>query len=65
MPINTHPHGSHQCQCVSCGFTEIVDAGIKCNTLACPVCGARMQASETGEYRRTEQGRSGITRRQE
>ena len=46
MPI--HPHGSHECVCVNCGYTEIVDAY---NTLTCPGCSSRLRASETGEYR--------------
>ena len=65
MAINIHPHSPHQCYCPSCGYTAIVGDYIKCNTLTCPGCGDRMRASETGEYRGTEQGRSGIGRREE
>ena len=65
MSMNVHPHGVHQCQCVNCGYTTIVPAYVKCNELQCSACGDRMRARETGEYRGTEQGRSGIARRQE
>lgn len=56
-----HEHGPHECVCVNCGYTSIVDAYIKCNTLACPGCGEQMRASQTGEYRGTQYGRSQVT----
>jgi len=46
-----HPHGAHECYCPTCGYTETVDAYVKCNTRVCPLCGDRMRAVETGEYR--------------
>jgi hypothetical protein len=46
-----HPHGLHDCQCVTCGYIETVEANVKCNTLACPNDGTRLRAVETGEYR--------------
>jgi hypothetical protein len=51
MNIQQHAHGKHECYCPDCGYTEIVGADIRCNTLACPACGGRMRASQTGEYR--------------
>ena len=66
MPIDARSHGPHECQCVSCGYTTIVDAYIKCNTLMCLGCGERMRSSQTGEYRGTEKGMSrGISRKRE
>lgn len=58
MEIGVHPHGEHQCQCVEDGYITTVGVGIKCNTLRCPICGSRLRAVETGEYR-------GIGRREE
>lgn len=55
-----HEHGSHECVCVNCGYTSIVDAYIKCNTLPCPGCGERMRSVETGEYRGTQYGGSRV-----
>lgn len=57
-----HEHGPHECICPNCGYTSVVDAYIKCNTLTCPGCGQPMRASETGAYRGTEMGRGRITR---
>lgn len=60
-----HEHGPHECYCIDCGMTVIAPAYVRCRELKCSACGGQMRASETGEYRGTEQGRSGITRRQE
>lgn len=49
--IRQHPHGVHECYCVSCGYVMDVEENIKCNTISCPICGNSMRASETGEYR--------------
>lgn len=46
-----HEHGPHVCYCPGCNYETTVDAYVQCNTLTCPVCGARMRAKETGEYR--------------
>lgn len=54
--MSSHEHGPHECYC-TCGYTQIVDAYIKCNTLNCPSCGQRMRASQTGEYRGTQYAR--------
>jgi len=54
-------HGPHECYCPSCGYTETAAEYVKCNTLICPECGDRLRATETGEYRGTEQGQSRIT----
>jgi hypothetical protein len=54
-----HPHGQHDCQCVKCNYTIMVDEGVKCNTLTCPNDGTRLRAVDTGEYRsRISQGES-------
>jgi len=46
-----HEHGPHKCYCPNCNYEVEVDAYVKCNTLTCPQCGARMRAKETGEFR--------------
>jgi hypothetical protein len=46
-----HEHGPHTCYCPTCGFEEEVDAYTRCSSKSCPVCGSRMRAKETGEYR--------------
>jgi hypothetical protein len=46
-----HEHGPHTCYCPNCNFEKEVDAYTRCNTVACPVCGTRMRAKDTGEYR--------------
>lgn len=51
MGIGVHEHGEHDCLCVSCGYTETVGAGVKCNNRICPECGTIMRAVETGERR--------------
>lgn len=46
-----HEHGNHQCYCPSCSYIIELAENDKCNTHTCPVCGDRMRAFETGEYR--------------
>lgn len=46
-----HLHGEHICYCPSCGYEVTVDEYVKCNTLICCICGDRMRAKETGEFR--------------
>ena len=46
-----HEHGAHECYCPQCGYTQTVDAYVKCNTIPCPNCGQQMRAVETGERR--------------
>jgi len=46
-----HEHGPHECYCPSCGFTMMAAAGQICSSVTCPTCGGRMRATETGEYR--------------
>jgi len=46
-----HKHGLHSCYCPSCGYTIEVDVYQKCKEQVCPLCGDRMRATETGEYR--------------
>lgn len=46
-----HPHGTHECYCPSCGYKMDVSEYEKCRDLTCPVCGDRMRASTTGEFR--------------
>jgi hypothetical protein len=47
-----HEHGPHICYCPSCNnYSTEVGENVKCNTLYCPQCGARLRARETGEYR--------------
>lgn len=49
--MNGHEHGPHECYCPRCGYTETVEESVKCNTLTCPICGDRLRAVETGEFR--------------
>ncbi|MGQ9545918.1 MAG: transglutaminase-like domain-containing protein [Dehalococcoidia bacterium] len=49
-----HQHGRHICYCPVCTYEVEVDAYVKCNSLDCPQCGARMRAKETGELRIAE-----------
>lgn len=49
-----HEHGPHTCYCPSCNYELQADEYVKCNTLACPNCGTRMRAKETGEFRIAE-----------
>jgi len=51
MTISVHQHGAHDCTCVNCGYTEIVTTGMRCGSRICPVCGTRLRASDTGEFR--------------
>jgi hypothetical protein len=46
-----HEHGPHICYCPSCSHEVEVEAYVPCNTQTCPLCGTRMRAKETGEYR--------------
>jgi uncharacterized protein (DUF983 family) len=46
-----HEHGAHSCYCPTCGYQTTVAEYVKCNTQSCPVCGDRLRAVETGEYR--------------
>jgi hypothetical protein len=46
-----HEHGPHSCYCPSCNYQTEVPEYVRCNTLTCPNCGARMRAVETGELR--------------
>lgn len=48
-----HRHGEHFCYCPSsdCGYQMSVEEGQKCNLIECPLCGTRMRAVSTGEYR--------------
>lgn len=48
-----HRHGEHLCYCPSpnCGYQMTVEEGQKCNLIECPLCGTRMRAVSTGEYR--------------
>jgi len=46
-----HRHGEHFCYCPSCDYQVSVEEGQKCNLLKCPVCGDRLRAVSTGEYR--------------
>jgi hypothetical protein len=46
-----HEHGQHSCYCPACNYQTEVSEYIRCNTLTCPNCGARMRAVETGELR--------------
>ena len=49
--ITTHEHGPHFCYCPLCNVQVEVGENVKCNTIACPNCGTRMRAMETGEFR--------------
>ena len=49
--ISNHPHGAHTCYCPDCDYTVEVGEYVRCKNQQCPVCGARMRAVETGEYR--------------
>jgi len=48
-----HRHGEHLCYCPSpdCGYQMTVEEGQKCSLIECPLCGSRMRAVSTGEYR--------------
>lgn len=46
-----HEHGPHTCYCPNCSKEVEVEAWVPCNTQTCPLCGTRMRAKETGEYR--------------
>jgi len=46
-----HEHGPHICICPNCSHEVEVEAYVPCNTQTCPLCGTRMRAKETGEYR--------------
>jgi hypothetical protein len=46
-----HEHGPHICYCPNCSKEVEVAAWVPCNTQTCPLCGTRMRAKETGEYR--------------
>ena len=48
-----HRHGEHFCYCPTCEYEMSVEEGQKCNLIECPLCGARMRAVSTGEYRST------------
>lgn len=50
---SSHRHGEHFCYCPNpdCGYGMSVEEGQKCNLIECPLCGARMRAVSTGEYR--------------
>lgn len=39
------------CRCPGCDYEMSLDEGQKCNLFECPLCGARMRAVSTGEYR--------------
>lgn len=51
-----HEHGPHVCYCPSCNIQVTADEYVRCNTIACPNCGAPMRAKETGEYREARGG---------
>lgn len=46
-----HEHGPHKCYCPECNYETEVGAYVKCNSLVCPSCGARLRARETGALR--------------
>lgn len=46
-----HRHGEHYCYCPTCDYQMAVEEGQKCNLIECPLCGSRMRAVSTGEYR--------------
>ena len=48
-----HEHGPHLCYCPTCGWEQEVSENVKCNTLTCCICGDRLRAVSTGEYRST------------
>lgn len=48
-----HRHGEHYCYCPTCDYQMTVEEGQKCNLIECPLCGTRMRAVSTGEYRST------------
>jgi len=49
--ISAHTHGDHICVCPECSYEVTAGPYVKCNTMICPMCGARMRALTTGEYR--------------
>jgi uncharacterized protein (DUF983 family) len=49
--VTQHRHEEHICYCPNCGKEIMVEEGVKCREQTCTVCGARMRARETGEYR--------------
>jgi len=61
MPLpSSHRHGEHFCYCPSCGWEQEVSENVKCNTLTCCMCGARMRAVSTGERRSIAQAETPI-----
>jgi len=39
------------CRCPACDYEMSLEEGQKCNLFECPLCGARMRAVSTDEYR--------------
>ena len=44
----------HLCRCPACDYEMSLEEGEKCNLMECPLCGTRMRALSTAEYRIAE-----------